>query len=157
MRVIRQVVVLGSLVAVAAMIGQASAASSVATSALCSVHAGYQTGQVSDKGVMVGSVTCGRPLGNGSYRGRYRDNVNPSPFSGMETGSSKLSFKAGMVRGRYTINRAPISGTAPFHGTFHITGGTGRFKHVSGTLRMTCAHRIPPLTDCALSGPVTGI
>jgi hypothetical protein len=106
---------------------------------------------------LVGSVRCGHPFGKGSYHGRYRDNVTPSPLTGSEAGSSKLSFKAGTVRGSYTIGQAPISGTAPYHGTFHMTGGTGRFKHVRGTLNMTCAHRIPPLTDCTLSGPVSGI
>ena len=156
-RATRKVVLLASLAAVASVIGQASAASSVATSARCSVHAGYQTGQVSGKGAMVGSVRCGRPLGKGSYHGRYRDNVNPSPFTGMETGSSKLSFRAGTIRGTYTIDQGPISGTAPWQGTFHITGGSRRFKHVAGTLKMSCAHRIPPLSDCTMSGPVSGI
>jgi hypothetical protein len=81
----------------------------------------------------------------------------PSPFIGSETGSSKLSFKAGTVRGAYTLSPALISGTSPYHATLHITGGTGRFKHLSGTLKMTCKHRIPPLTDCTMSGPVSGI
>jgi hypothetical protein len=121
------------------------------------LHTQLKTGQISDKGALVGSVTCGHAFGKGSYHGRYRDSVTPSPLTGSETGSSKLSFRAGTVRGAYTIRRAPISGTAPYRGTFHMTGGTGRFKHVSGTLNMTCAHRIPPLADCTVSGPVSGI
>ncbi|HEY1591171.1 MAG TPA: hypothetical protein VGF81_05215 [Solirubrobacteraceae bacterium] len=55
------------------------------------------------------------------------------------------------------MSPALISGTSPYHATLHITGGTGRFKHLSGTLKMTCKHRIPPLTDCTMSGPVSGI
>lgn len=157
MRATRKVVLVGLLAALASVIGQASAASPAATSVRCSVHAYLKSGQISDKGALVGSVTCGHPFGKGSYHGRYRDNVEPSPFTGSETGSSKFSFKAGTVRGTYTIGQAPISGTDPFHGTFHVTGGSGRFKHVSGTLNMTCTHRIPPLTSCTVSGPVTGI
>jgi hypothetical protein len=123
----------------------------------CSLHAYLKDGQISDQGAIVGSVNCGHPFGKGSYDGRYRDNVDPYPFNGSETGSSHLSFRAGIVRGTYTIDRAPISGSAPFHGTLHITGGSARFKHVRGTLKMTCTHQIPPLTDCTVSGPVSGI
>ena len=123
----------------------------------CSLHAQLKTGQISNKGALVGSVTCGHPFGKGGYHGHYRDYVIPSPLTGSEAGSSKLSFKAGIVRATYTIGQARLSGTAPYHGTFHISGGTGRFKHVSGTLKMTCAHRIPPLTDCTVSGPLSGI
>jgi len=157
MGAIRCLVGLCLLAAVAFVIGQASAASPRATSERCSLHAHLETGQISDRGVLVGSVRCGQPLGNGSYYGRYRDNVAPFPLTGSETGSSSLSFKAGTVRGTYTLPAAPISGTAPFRGTFQITRGTRRFKHVSGTLNMTCAHRIPALTDCTLSGLVSGI
>jgi hypothetical protein len=157
MRATRKVVLLGVLAAAVSVVGQASAASSAATSVRCSLHASLKSGQISAQGALIGTVRCGDPLGKGSYHGRYRDLVVPSPLSGSETGSSRLSFKAGTVRGTYKIGQALISGNAPYHGTFHVTGGTGRFKHVSGTLRMTCAHWIPPLTDCAVSGPVTGI
>ena len=149
-------VVLGLLAAAAFLVAQASSAAPAGMSVRCSLHAGYTTGQVSNKGTMAGSVTCGRPFGKGSYHGYYRDNATRFPTT-SETGSSKLSFKAGTVRGTYTVGPAPISGTAPWRGMFHITSGTRRFKHVSGTLKMTCAHRIPPLTDCTLSGRVTGI
>jgi hypothetical protein len=121
------------------------------------LHAYPASGQISNRGALLGSVSCGRPLGKGSYHGQYRDNVTTSPFTGSETGTSKLSFKAGTVRGTYMVDRAPIAGTAPFHGTLHVTGGTGRFKHASGTLKITCVHHVPPLTDCTVSGPVTGI
>jgi hypothetical protein len=156
MRGIRSLVLLGLLFVVAPVISQASAASPATASLRCSWHVYLKSGQISDHGAMVGSVKCGRPFGKGRYAGRYQDVVAPSPFVGSETGSSKLSFKAGTVRGTYTIGQAPISGPAPFDGTLHITGGTGRFKHVAGTLQMTCVHAIPPLSDCTVSGPVTG-
>jgi hypothetical protein len=86
--------------------------------AVSAVYAQLKTGQISDQGALVGSVTCGPPLGRGSYHGRYRDHVVPFPWTGSETGSSKLSFRAGTVRGTYALPPHPISGTAPFHGTF---------------------------------------
>jgi hypothetical protein len=155
MRATRKVVLLGVLTAVASVIGQASAASPAATSVQCSWHA-HIKGQVYQyKGALVGSVTCGNPFGKGSYHGRYRDNITPP--TGSETGSSKLSFNAGTVRGTYTLPPATISGTARYAGTFRVTGGTGRFKHVSGTLHMSCAHLVPPTEACTVSGTVTGI
>lgn len=156
MRAARKVVLVGLLAVVACAIGQASAASSATTSVRCSLNAHLKSG-LSDRGALAGSVGCGHRFGKGSYQGRYREHVEPSSLTGGETGSSKFSFNAGTVRGTYVLPPAPIAGTAAFHGTFHISGGTGRFKHVSGTLTMTCAHRIPLLTRCALSGPVTGI
>ncbi len=157
MRAIRTVTLLGLLTAVGSVVGQASAARPARTSVRCSLHASLKSGQISTEGALVGSVTCGRPLGKGSYHGRYRDSVTPSPFTGGETGSSRLTFKAGSIRGTYALGPVPLSGTAPYRTTFHMTGGTGRFKRVSGTLKMTCSHRIPPLSDCTLSGPVSGI
>ena len=156
MRAIKLVALLGFLTAAASVTGLASAAGSATTSVRCSVRA-QLTAPLAETGALVGSVTCGHPFGKGRYHGRYRDKVNPSPVTASETGSSKLSFKAGTVRGTYTLRQAPISGTAPYHGTFHITGGTGRLKHVTGTLDMTCAHRIPPLTRCTMSGSVSGV
>lgn len=157
MRATSAVFLLGLLTAVACGLGQVSAAGPATTPVRCSLRAYVADGQISNQGALVGSVRCGRPFGKGGYHGRYRDSVTPSPFTGSETGSSRLSFRAGTVRGTYSIDRAPIGGTAPFHGTFHVTGGTGRFRHLSGTLNMTCVHHVPPLTDCAVSGPVAGI
>lgn len=152
----KSVVFLALLTAAAYAVGQASAASPAKTFLRCSVHA-HMTAGISTSGTYVGSVRCGHRFGEGGYHGRYREKVEPTPVIALETGSSKLSLKVGTVRGTYLLGPAPISGTEPFHGTFHITGGTGRFKHLNGTLNVTCAHRIPPLTDCTLSGSVTGI
>jgi hypothetical protein len=157
MRTPKKIAVAGLLAAVPFVVGQASAATQAATSMHCSLHAQLKSGQISEQGVLIGSVSCGQPFGKGSYDGRYRDHVNPSPFTGGETGSSKFSLKAGSVLGRYAVSQAPIAGTAPWRGKFHITGGSGQFKHARGTLNMTCAHWIPALTDCTLSGPVRGV
>ena len=154
MRATRKVMLLGLLTAVASVIGQASAASPAATSVQCAWHARTK-GPYRYKGTLAGSVRCSRPFGKGSYNERYRDNITPP--TGSETGSSKLSFKAGTVRGTYMLPPAMISGTAHYPGTFRITGGSRQFKHVSGTLHMNCLHIVPPTEDCTASGTVTGI
>ncbi len=157
MRTSRTVGLLGLLAAAGSMIGQASAASPATTYVRCSLHAHVASGQLNNHGAQRGSVRCGRPLGKGSYHGQYRDFITPSPFTGGETGSSRLSFESGTLRGTYAVDRTLIASNTPFRGTLHITGGTGRFTHASGTLKMTCLHRIPPLTSCIVSGPVSGL
>ena len=117
MRATRTVVLVGFLAAVASVIGQASAASSAATSVRCSLHAHLKSG-LSDRGALVGSVGCGHRFGKGSYQGRYREHVEPSSLTGGETGSSKFSFKAGTVRGTYALPPARISGPRRSAGLF---------------------------------------
>ncbi len=155
MRATGKVMLLGLLTAVASVIGQASAATPAGSSVRCSWHAHTEGQAYRYEGTVVGSVTCSRPFGKGSYHERYRDNITPP--TGSETGSSRLSFKAGTVRGTYTLPSAMISGTAHYPGTFHITGGTRRFKHVRGTLHISCMHLVPPTVDCTASGNVSGI
>ena len=155
MRAVKAVALLALLTAAASVIGQASAVGLATTAVRCSLRS-HLTAPLAQTGALAGSVTCGHPFGKGSYHGRYRDNVAHWPTA-SETGSSKLSFKAGSVRGTYTLGPARVTGIAPYHATFHITGGTGQFKHVTGTLDMTCAHRIPPLTRCTMSGSVSGV
>ncbi len=155
MRASKAVALLGCFVVAASVIAQASAAGSATTHVRCAVRA-HLTAPLAQTGAIAGSVNCGHALGKGSYHGRYRDNVAHWPTV-SETGSSKLSFKTGSIRGSYALGPALATGLAPYRGTFHITGGTGRLKHVTGTLVMTCAHRIPPLTRCTVSGSVSGV
>ena len=155
MRTMTVAALLGLLIAAAAANGQASSARPPKTSLRWDLKA-HLTASLHQTGGLAGSVRCGHAFGKGSYRGRYRDDVTHWPTV-TETGTSKLTFKSGTIRGTYQIGPAPVARITPWHGKLHITGGTGRFKHVSGTLTLTCAHRIPPLTHCTLSGSVSGI
>jgi len=156
MRGIGWVLLLGVLTLTASVAGYASAASPPAASVRCSWHGHITSRGYRYRGALVGAVRCGSRFGKGVYRGRYEDNVR-EPTAATETGSTKLSFKTGTVRGTYMLGPATIAGTARYHGTFHITAGSGRFRHVSGTLLMTCAHRVPPTVACTISGPVAGL
>jgi hypothetical protein len=155
MRTIRRTVALGVLTAAASVIGSASAATH-ATSVKCSWRAHIEGGIYHYRGAVVGTVTCSHPFGAGGYRERYQDNLLP-PTAASETGSSKLSLAAGVVRGTYELSRATAAGTARYQGTLHVTGGSGNFVHVRGTLHMSCAHIVPPTDNCTASGTVTGL
>lgn len=142
--------------AAATAVGQASAVTPATTSVKCSWHAHIKGGIYVYKGTLDGSVTCSRPFGTGGYNERYHDHIIP-PTAASETGSSKLSFTAGAIHGTYVLSPATIAGTARYQGTFHITGGSGQFSHVRGTLHMSCAHIVPPTDSCTASGTVTGL
>ena len=156
MRAIRWVLLLGVLAPAASVADLASATSPPASAVRCSWHAHITSHGYRYKGALVGAVRCGTRFGKGVYRGRYEDNVRELTAA-TETGSTKLSFRAGTVRGTYKLGPATIAGTARYHGTFHITDGSGRFRHLSGTLQMTCAHRVPPTVACTISGRVAGV
>ena len=69
MRATRTAVFLGLVVAAVSVIGQASAAAPAGTSTRCALHAQIANGQISSQGALVGSASCGRPFGKGSYHG----------------------------------------------------------------------------------------
>ncbi len=100
-----------------------------------------------------GPVKCSLPVGSGTYSGKYVDRVPKWPM-GDEVGSSKLSLRGGTARGSYRI-----SGNAAIYtysGNMKFLDGTGRFRHVSGTLALKCRKRLPDMV-CTGSGTVRGI
>lgn len=157
MRVTGKAMLDGFLVTLAALVGPAAAAAPSRTLVQCSWHAQNQNPFSDARGTQRGSVRCSDPLGKGGYRSRYRDTIMfTTPLTSSQKGSSNLVFKSGTVRGTYALRPGVFSGKTHYHGTFHITGGTGEFKHARGTLHMTCTVHVPEQA-CTASGPVSGI
>lgn len=152
------VLLLGTLTALALVIGEASAVTQTGSRVRCSWRAVEQGVGRHNVGTMLGTVRCNRPLGFGRFRGRYAAKVS---FPGgrvtvSETDQVKLSFKKGTMHGAYQIS-GPLSGRAHnYHGTFDITGGIGRFRGVTGTLELACTDR-PPNEACDASGTIAGL
>jgi hypothetical protein len=143
----------GLLMAAASVVGQASAAAQPGTSVQCSWTT-HPPGWLSVQGPRVGSVTCSQPFGTGRYHGTHLARLTPPTW--FENNSSKLSFKRGTVLGKYRIAGIwnPMSAQHVV-GTFRITGGTGQFLHIAGTLHVRCTYA-PANETCHASGPVTG-
>jgi len=150
-RVARKIVLAGLLSAVTLVVAQASAATDGGRIVRCSwrVSDGYP---YRGQGTQVGHVTCGKPLGKGRYHGKYKDSVEP-PIAG-ETTSLRLSFKGGRLHGSYQLSG--VLETTRYHGTLTITGGTRRFRHVTGTMQLSCIATVP-IIRCNASGTLTGI
>jgi hypothetical protein len=151
MSLVKKVLLAGLLSAVTMVVAQASAATDGGKFVRCSwrVSDGYP---YRAQGTQVGRATCGRPLGKGRYHGKYKDTIDP-PMGG-ETSSVKLSFKAGTVHGRYELSGVLV--TTKYHGTLTITGGTGRFRHIAGTMKLSCIATVP-IVRCKASGTLAGI
>jgi hypothetical protein len=153
MRAAERLIFAGLLTVVMSVVGQASAATPAGTSVQCSWQAEAQGVAYRYEGTMLGSVKCSRPFGHGRYHSRYEAKITLPTVS--EAGSSKLSFKTGTVRGNYQIS-GTWSGLTHYPGKFHIMGGTGQFRHLAGTLRISCIVHVP-FEACNASGTVTGI
>ena len=152
MRATKAVILIGLITAAAAIIEPASAAAPVRVSVRCSFRLHDPALFYQVKGIYSGgSATCNKPLGNGHYSGTYHDMV--AQIS-SETGRAKISFKHGTIHGTYEISGPFV--TRKYNGHLLITGGTGRFKHATGTLQLRCT-KDPPDGSCKASGKLAGI
>ncbi len=155
----RSAVVVGLLVAIASLVGAGSAATRGGVFVRCSFtmtdHDFYHP-----QGVFRGgprSAKCSSPLGIGRYDGRYKDRFVAFPVA-TETGSSKLTFRGGVVRGIYRVSGSFTEAyeTDGLRGAMQVKGGTGQFAHAHGTLRLKCGRRLPD-EHCDAAGTLTGI
>ena len=154
MRPARKIVLVGLLIAVASLAAQASAATHGGTSVRCSWRAPTQGTWYSVDGTRAGPVKCSAPLGTGRYRARYRDRVTPPTAS--ETAWPSLSFQPGTFRGSFRVSATFSPQPYHYHGVLRISGGTGQYKHVAGTLHLSCTVRVSQET-CRASGTLAGI
>jgi hypothetical protein len=86
-----------------------------------------------------GTVACDRRFGKGV---QHNPNVTVTPTSqttGTATGPYKQFFDTGTVHGTFKLayTLAPPSGVT-YTGTATISGGTGAYKHVRGSAKVTC-------------------
>lgn len=78
-------------------------------------------------------LRCGRPLGKGVQHNSANVTSNPERTSGSFSGSMRLFFNEGALRGSYKTTFSVASGTVTFAGTMKITSGTGDFRGTKGT------------------------
>lgn len=85
-----------------------------------------------------GLVSCPRPLGDGLHYGS--STMTPTgPRQGTVAVSFKKYFDRGTISGTVAGTLAAASPmNIIYNGTVTMTGGTGRFKHVSASGRLAC-------------------
>ena len=74
------------------------------------------------------------------------------PPTAGETTSLRLSFNLGTVRGRYQVSG--VLETTKYYGTLTITGGSGRYRHATGTMQLSCIATVP-IVRCKAFGTLT--
>jgi hypothetical protein len=149
---------LGTLIALASVIADASAVPQTGSRVRCSWRAVEQGVGRHLEGTMLGTARCNRSVGIGRFRARYVTKVTfpGGRVTASETDHVKLSFKRGTMHGAYRISGLLSGHAHAYHGTFEITGGTGRFRGVTGTLKLACTDR-PPDEACDASGTIAGM
>jgi hypothetical protein len=109
------------------------------------------------KGDDFGFVRCGRPLGRGAHHDRFT-NMPTLDTAGSSVGTFTDYFKTGTVHGRFKLTYAVAAdGTATYTGTFRDTGGTGSFKHVKGSGKLTGTSPDGVHSTFRATGTLTGI
>lgn len=85
------------------------------------------------------TLSCGRPLGKGVQHNRATVTANAQRTEGTFSGSIKLYFNEGALRGTFRTRFTVQNATASYDGTIRITSGTGDLRGVrgSGTIRGT--------------------
>lgn len=78
-------------------------------------------------------LSCGSPLGKGVQHNSATVTSNAERTSGSFSGSARLFFNEGALRGTYKTTFAVASGKVTYTGTLKITSGTGDFGGVKGT------------------------
>jgi hypothetical protein len=105
-----------------------------------------------------GTVACTPVFGEGVQHDTVT--VTPtSPTTGTGTGPFKAFFDTGTIHGtmKLTASAAP-AGVATYTGTIKISGGTGAYKHVRGSIKAQCSSPDGGThTNCTSKGTVTGI
>ncbi len=106
---------------------------------------------------LLGLETCGKPLGNGVFYEKLKL-MPTSQTAGTLTGKLKWFFDRGTVHG--TVNVAFMftgQTSATFKGKVTFTGGTGAFKHVAGSGKVSCATADGVHLSCDATAKLTGI
>lgn len=79
------------------------------------------------------TLSCARPLGKGIQNNRATVSANAERTQGTFSGSIKLFFNEGALRGTFRTKFTVANATATFNGKLRITSGTGDFRGVKGT------------------------
>lgn len=149
------IVIAASTAAVIAIVGNAAAAGT-ATTVSCSFKLTNQSPNAKS-GADFGLVNCGKPFGSGVQYDTFKETFT-SKTSGSVSGPVTDYFATGTVHGTYTLAIKVTGATsATFTGTARFTGGTGAFKHVAGSTKLSCSSSDGVHTSCTGTLALTSV
>lgn len=117
----------------------ASAKSNKVTELSCTIEA-FQQGMPNPSAIQFGFVSCPKPLGRGLHYSAFTVTSRPAPgVPGAANGTFKNYFNRGTTSGTFELTITASSPTSlTYTGTVSYTGGTGKFKHVTGGGTIVC-------------------
>jgi hypothetical protein len=144
--------------ALAASIGAASAAYSAKTRTVkCTAQVTDQAPPNATSGTDFGLLACGKPLGNGVLDHKFKETPT-SQTTGTINASFKWFFDQGTVHGTLELAATFTGPTSlKFKGTATYTGGTGAFKHVAGSGKISCTSSDDVHLTCTATSKLTGV
>ena len=100
----------------------------------CTFDVTSQSPPNSTSGKDLGYVKCGGPFGSGLQSDSFKDTLSGNNVKA--SGPVKDFFDTGTIHGTYSISGSLTGST--FTGTGTVAGGTGAFKHIKGSIKLTC-------------------
>ena len=82
-------------------------------------------------------LSCGSPLGKGVQHNSATVSANTERTAGTFSGTVKLFFDEGALRGTYRTKFTVANATVTYDGTIKITSATGDFAGVKGSAAIT--------------------
>jgi hypothetical protein len=152
--VVASVALIGS---VAASIDGASAAYRAKTKTVkCRAKVTDQAPPTATSGTDFGLLACGKPFGSGVLHHEFTETPT-SRTTGTVNASFKWFFDQGTVHGTLKLAATFTGPTSlTFRGTATYTGGTGAFKHVAGSAKLSCRSSDDVHLTCTATSTVSG-
>jgi len=120
------------------------------TKARCTAKT-YNVSSPSTSGITFAALKCSKPFGAGVQQGTFAESIAGTQIS--VTGRFKNFYDDGTNHGSYKLSGTVASGTITANGSVKVTGGTGAYKNMKGTGKLTCTTTDAGKTyNCTTSG-----
>jgi hypothetical protein len=105
-------------------------------------------------GLTFAALKCSKPFGAGVQQGTFAESIVGTQLSA--TGTFKNFYDDGTNHGSYKLSGTVGTGTITASGSVKVTGGTGAYKNMTGTGKLTCTTTdAGKIYDCTTSGTLT--
>ena len=117
-------------------VGAAMATLAVTKTKIHCTSKSYNVSSPSTSGTEFASLKCSKPFGTGVQQGTFAESIAGTQVS--VTGKFTNFYDAGTNHGSYKLSGTVSSGTITATGSVKITGGTGAYRNMTGTGKLTC-------------------
>ncbi len=132
-------------------VGGAMATPAAKTTKVHCTSKSYNVSSPSTSGTTFATLKCSKPFGAGVQQGTFAESIAGTKIS--VTGKFKNFYDSGTNHGSYKLSGTVASGPITATGSVKVTGGTGAYKNMTGTGKLTCTTTDAGKTyNCTTSG-----